>query len=78
MNTWTRQKGFPVVTLKKSSAGYTLSQERFLADPDAKSEDDAESEFGYKWEVPITYVTSENPKERKLVWMHADGKDINM
>ena len=39
MDTWTRQMGFPVVTLTKISASasqvkYRLDQERFLLNPD--------------------------------------------
>ena len=31
MDTWTKQKGYPVVTVTKGAAGnFTLSQERFM------------------------------------------------
>lgn len=45
MNTWTRQKGFPVINIRKSGNSYVLTQKRFLADPDAKS-DPSESDYG--------------------------------
>ena len=34
MNTWTRQKGYPVLTLNKNGSTYTVTQERFLTDPE--------------------------------------------
>ena len=45
MDTWTRQKGFPVVNVKKSGNKYVLTQKRFLANPDAHF-DPSESEYG--------------------------------
>lgn len=45
MNTWTRQKGFPVVNVKKSDNTYVLTQKRFLTDSDANF-DASESEYG--------------------------------
>ena len=34
MNTWTRQKGYPVLTLDRNGSTYTVTQERFLTDPE--------------------------------------------
>lgn len=45
MDTWTRQKGFPVVNVQKSDNKYILTQKRFLADPDAQF-DSSDSEYG--------------------------------
>ena len=37
MDTWTRQKGYPVLTLSKPDANtYQVTQERFLTDPSAQ------------------------------------------
>lgn len=35
MDTWTRQMGFPVITIKKKGNAFELTQEHFLADPKA-------------------------------------------
>ncbi len=37
MDTWTRQKGYPVLNLTRSATGdsYIAVQERFLTDPNA-------------------------------------------
>ena len=34
MNTWTRQKGYPVLMLDRTGSTYTVTQERFLTDPE--------------------------------------------
>ena len=35
------------------------------------------SEFDYKWEVPVTYITSGN-QERSLKWLSRDEASIEM
>ena len=52
-------------------------QERFLSDAEAYSKTDEESEFGYKWEVPVTYITSQDKKVSQ-VWMHIEDSSIEM
>lgn len=48
MKTWVFQPGFPVVSLKRiNEKQYSLSQERFLSDPDAKGSNEL-------WQVPIS------------------------
>ncbi|KAK1134886.1 hypothetical protein K0M31_007653 [Melipona bicolor] len=74
MDTWTRQTGFPVVNVKKSGNKYVLTQKRFLANPDAHF-DSSESEYGYKWTIPITYITN-NTSKPTLVWFDKDAKDL--
>ncbi|XP_076239529.1 glutamyl aminopeptidase [Calliopsis andreniformis] len=76
MDTWTRQKGFPVVNVKKFENKYILTQKRFLADPDAQF-DPADSEFGYKWTIPITYRTNKTEKPT-LVWFDKDADKLEI
>lgn len=71
MDTWTRQMGFPVVNVTKHKFTYTLEQKRFLANRNSTF-DPSESKFGYKWTIPITYVTSENSTPT-LVWFDKDA-----
>uniref|UniRef100_A0A182LS53 glutamyl aminopeptidase n=1 Tax=Anopheles culicifacies TaxID=139723 RepID=A0A182LS53_9DIPT len=56
MDTFTKQKGLPVVTVSETSLQYVLHQQRFLADKDANETE--ESPFGYRWYIPVTYVAS--------------------
>lgn len=45
MQTWTEQMGLPVVEVKKDGNTYTLTQKRFLANPEDYSADFEESKF---------------------------------
>ncbi|XP_076253121.1 glutamyl aminopeptidase-like isoform X3 [Rhynchophorus ferrugineus] len=57
IDTFTVQMGYPVVTATydNTSESYILTQKRFLKDPDASY--DSNTTYGYKWTIPITYVT---------------------
>lgn len=70
MDTWTRQAGFPVVSVKRNGTKLTLTQRRFLADPDTEYSLDS-SPYKYKWEIPITFVTSKNKTVHKI-WFSKD------
>lgn len=70
MDTWTRQAGFPVVSAIRNGTKITLSQQRFLADPDAEYSPES-SPFKYKWEILITYTTSANNLVHQL-WLTKD------
>ncbi|GLG95614.1 Aminopeptidase N, partial [Gryllus bimaculatus] len=77
MDTWTRQKGFPVLTVIIDDAGNrVLTQQRFLADPDADTSNDV-SPYGYRWEVPITYTTSET-SEIQSTWLHSEDSNVKV
>lgn len=71
VNTWIRQKGLPVVTVARDGSNFRLTQKRFLTDADNEGKETVQSEYNYKWSIPISYVTSENPNEVKREWfMH--------
>lgn len=70
MDTWTRQAGFPVISAIRDGTKLKLSQHRFLADPNAQYSPDS-SPYKYKWEIPITYTTSNNNTVNKL-WLTKD------
>ncbi|NP_001192196.1 glutamyl aminopeptidase [Acyrthosiphon pisum] len=59
MDTWTRQAGFPVVSAIRNGTKLTLKQQRFLSDSYTNSLHNS-SPYDYKWEIPITYTTSNN------------------
>ncbi|XP_076854132.1 leucyl-cystinyl aminopeptidase [Brachyhypopomus gauderio] len=50
MHTWTKQKGFPLVTVTRAGPQVTLVQERFLLNP-ANVTDSSNL-----WHIPLTYV----------------------
>ncbi|XP_011303363.1 glutamyl aminopeptidase isoform X2 [Fopius arisanus] len=76
MDTWTRQMGFPVVNVTRANTTYTLTQKRFLADPDA-TYDPTKSDYGYKWTIPITYTTDQN-ESPTLVWFDKDASKLEI
>ncbi|XP_066993050.2 glutamyl aminopeptidase isoform X2 [Anabrus simplex] len=77
MDTWTRQMGFPVITVTVNENGdRVLSQSRFLADPSASKTNDV-SPFGYKWEVPITYTTSSS-KNVAHTWLYSNTSSVTV
>ncbi|XP_006013192.1 endoplasmic reticulum aminopeptidase 1 isoform X2 [Latimeria chalumnae] len=54
MNTWTLQKGFPLITVTVKGKQVHLHQEHYL-----KGSDSSQSS-GYLWHVPLTYITSKS------------------
>ncbi|KAJ1208527.1 hypothetical protein NDU88_003911 [Pleurodeles waltl] len=62
MNTWTLQKGFPLITVGVQGKQVNLQQEHYL-----KGSDPSQI-TGYTWHVPLTYTTSRsNVVERFLL-----------
>ncbi|CAI5716348.1 unnamed protein product [Hyaloperonospora brassicae] len=54
-DTWTKQVGFPLLTLTQDDDGKcTIAQERFFADSSSRSTDNT------LWDIPLTLCTSEN------------------
>ncbi|KAL0132492.1 hypothetical protein PUN28_000323 [Cardiocondyla obscurior] len=76
MDTWTLQEGFPVVNVKKSGNKFVLTQKRFLDDPDAIS-DPTKSKFGYRWTIPIEYITNKN-SHPTLIWFDKDKTEVTI
>ncbi|XP_052787465.1 aminopeptidase N-like isoform X1 [Mya arenaria] len=63
MDTWTLQMNYPTVHVKHMQKGQvTLTQSRYLQDPDAKDPGKYTSPFGYKWKIPFTFTTSNMPE----------------
>lgn len=65
MNTWTLQKGIPLVTVRRQGRKLYVGQERFLKivlpnDPSWNS-----LQEGYLWHIPLTYKTSHSEHETK-------------
>uniref|UniRef100_A0A8C3BX85 Aminopeptidase n=1 Tax=Cairina moschata TaxID=8855 RepID=A0A8C3BX85_CAIMO len=52
MNTWTLQKGFPLVTVTVRGKNVHLEQEHYMKGTDSHSS------TGYLWHIPLTYITS--------------------
>ncbi|XP_055377192.1 aminopeptidase A-like [Condylostylus longicornis] len=78
MQTWTVQMGLPVVNVEKlSETEYKLKQKRFFANPEDENKEVEESPYNYRWEIPITYFTSENQSvERK--WFKYEDAEVSL
>ncbi|GAB0087435.1 hypothetical protein DMENIID0001_017360 [Sergentomyia squamirostris] len=76
MLTWLEQKGYPVITVKKSSeTTYELSQGRFLLNPDSKDKETENSPF--KWHVPITYK-SDVKNSDAVLWLKPTDNNLQV
>ena len=61
MDTWTRQMGYPVLHVEDLGQGkLTIRQERYLNNGHKNKENVA----NFKWDVPLTWITSETNKTR--------------
>ncbi|OXB75701.1 UNVERIFIED_CONTAM: hypothetical protein H355_016218 [Colinus virginianus] len=69
MDTWTLQKGFPLVTVTVRGKNVHVQQEHYRKGVDSHSS----TENGYLWHIPLTYITSKsNTVERFLMRTKAD------
>ncbi|XP_027211487.2 aminopeptidase N [Penaeus vannamei] len=79
MDTWTLQKGYPVIKVERSADGKSasVSQERFLLVRDENSSDTHD----YKWWVPLTYTTQSEAnfnQTQAMVWMKDSEAQIRL
>uniref|UniRef100_A0A8D0GG12 Aminopeptidase n=1 Tax=Sphenodon punctatus TaxID=8508 RepID=A0A8D0GG12_SPHPU len=66
MNTWTLQKGFPLITVTVKGKNVHLQQEHYMKGSES-------STTGYLWHVPLTYITSKSDiTQRFLLRTKAD------
>ncbi|XP_055851692.1 glutamyl aminopeptidase-like isoform X2 [Episyrphus balteatus] len=76
MKTWTVQTGYPVVdVVKVNQTQYKLTQKRFFSNPEDYNQTHSDSEFNYRWTIPITYTTSANPVVQKT-WFNYDDSEV--
>lgn len=60
MNTWTLQKGFPLITVTVRGRNVHVQQEHYLKGADT-------TETGYLWHVPLTFITSKSNSAHKFL-----------
>uniref|UniRef100_A0A7M4EA29 Aminopeptidase n=1 Tax=Crocodylus porosus TaxID=8502 RepID=A0A7M4EA29_CROPO len=58
MNTWTLQKGLPLITVEQNEKRIKIKQERFLKGILPDDPLWASMQTGFLWQVPLTYITS--------------------
>ncbi|XP_064599402.1 aminopeptidase N-like [Liolophura sinensis] len=69
METWVLQKYYPVVTMKRNGTAIIVTQDKFRLDAQLKPET---SIFGYRWEIPLTYTTSDERdfQNRRIIYIN--------
>lgn len=84
METWTLQAGFPLISVSLQDGQVTASQGRFLVCEENVTDpnEPLNTTLGYRWHVPLTYITSANPRNQTMHWMNLTdvefdvGKDV--
>ena len=81
MDTWTLQKGYPVVQVNCNHTVMNITQKWFLVNPTSKAlVDSNQTEFNsYKWYVPFTYTTKEQANfsfETKPTWLKPNQSEM--
>ncbi|KAL8600328.1 hypothetical protein ACOMHN_060946 [Nucella lapillus] len=76
MDRWTRQMGYPMVTVQDLGHSFRLSQTRFLLHDNDTKVNASHSPFGYKWIIPFTYVTEEHTHDYKMAWLNMSSTTI--
>ncbi|XP_045130834.1 endoplasmic reticulum aminopeptidase 1-like isoform X2 [Portunus trituberculatus] len=84
MDTWTLQAGFPLVSVTLQDGHILATQARFVVCEENVTDpnEPLNTTIGYRWHVPLTYITSEQPHEQAMHWMNLSdvefevGKDV--
>ncbi|KAL1465056.1 hypothetical protein WDU94_004651 [Cyamophila willieti] len=77
MDTYTRQMGFPLITVKKNGDQITFTQQRYLANSKANY-DPNDSPFKYTWHVYITMTTSDAPNQTLSTWLYRNASEASI
>lgn len=88
MDTWTRQMGFPLVTIKRENTSgdptgvISAVQSRFLltADvPNITTIRQPPSTFKYRWYIPLNYYTNQGHYNNvNTVWMNMTNSKLEI
>ncbi|XP_070547176.1 aminopeptidase N-like [Ptychodera flava] len=78
MDTWIFQKGYPVVTVRRTTDQTTgqkrvvIEQSYYVLKSESTTINYGESRYGYKWDIPFTYVTSSDRHNVVTKWLYAN------
>ncbi|KAI1887340.1 hypothetical protein AGOR_G00189300 [Albula goreensis] len=75
MDTWTKQMGYPVLSLTIAGQNAKLTQKRFLLDPKA---DPAQppSPFQYTWTIPVQWYSLGSKKNNTVIFNRTESEKI--
>ncbi|XP_059219771.1 glutamyl aminopeptidase [Stomoxys calcitrans] len=78
MRTWTEQMGLPVIDVKRTSATtFELTQKRFFSNIEDYDKVFDDSEFNYKWTIPLTYFYDHDATVRRA-WFNYDESAVTV
>lgn len=78
MDTWTKQMGYPVITLQREGSRVTAAQNRFLLYSKTKISQEFKSPYGYKWQIPFIYSISSEPQNVKKMLIKKDTESFEI
>ncbi|XP_045619599.1 endoplasmic reticulum aminopeptidase 1 isoform X2 [Procambarus clarkii] len=80
MDTWTLQAGFPLISVSLQDGHVTASQSRFLVCEENVTDPNEpfNTTLGYRWHVPLTYVTSDSPHNQTMYWMNLTDVEFDV
>ncbi|CAL4068724.1 unnamed protein product, partial [Meganyctiphanes norvegica] len=80
MDTWTLQAGFPLVFVTLEDGHVTATQNRFLICEENITETNVplNDTIGFKWHIPLTYVTNIEPQKEEKIWMNLTNVEFNV
>ncbi|XP_046691804.1 LOW QUALITY PROTEIN: glutamyl aminopeptidase [Silurus meridionalis] len=75
MDTWTKQMGYPVLSLTSTNTEAKLTQKRFLLDPNADPTQPS-SPLGYKWTIPVQWNSHKTNKNGTMLFDKSETEVI--
>ncbi len=82
MDTWTLQKGYPVVDISRPSPIRLLVKQRwFLLNPNNRAQNNPNEYNKYRWFVPVTTTTRDELDfkfEKRPVWLTNETIESNL
>ncbi|XP_022255971.1 endoplasmic reticulum aminopeptidase 1-like, partial [Limulus polyphemus] len=74
MDTWTWQKGFPVILVSREGGTLYVKQQRFLVSLPENSEFfEKNTSYDYQWHVPVTFITDKSTEVQKFLLSTING-----
>ncbi|KAF6020004.1 hypothetical protein EB796_021664 [Bugula neritina] len=76
MDTWTKQSGYPLITVAYDENTNNITASQMLCKDTAETIDWPTSIFDYKWEVPLHYITNSGGSDSTFPWIHHNSSTV--
>ncbi|XP_020286525.1 glutamyl aminopeptidase-like isoform X2 [Pseudomyrmex gracilis] len=75
---WTKQKGYPVINVKRHEEKCILTQQYYRTNNDDDDDKTEEEDFSsLRWTIPITYITNKNGTPT-LIWFDKNEEKVEL